>query len=295
MPQDIVDEQVSFQADGRWIEAFVARPRPTGPKRSIMKSGERQIEVLLAPQAVPLPSVVVVHEIWGLTDHIRDVARRFAAEGYLALAPDLYTGELRAAMTPSNIMAGMQFLRQAPPEVQRDPRLLRNRLGEFTPEQRRALTTLMDVMSPQRRDAFARDLVMALSYLASRPDADTTRVGSVGFCMGGGISGQLATLSPTLRACVIFYGENPPLDAVGNIRAPVLGLYGGEDHRITDTVPALAASMAAAGKTFDHHVYPGAQHAFFNDTRPATYNPEAAHDAWRRVLDFFHRELKGDR
>ena len=295
MPEDIVDEQVTFQGHGRLIEAFVARPGPAGPERRTLEIGGRQVEALLAQRAVPLPAVVVVHEIWGLADHIRDVARRFAAEGYLALAPDLYTGELRDAMTPANIMAGMQILRQAPPDVQRDPRRLQEHLGEFTPEQRRALTTLMDVMSPQRRAAFSRDLVGAVSYLASRRDVDGTRIGSVGFCMGGGLSGQLATLSPTLQACVIFYGENPPLDAVGSIHASVLGLYGGEDHRITDTVPTFAASMTAAGKTFDYHVYPDAQHAFFNDTRSATYNPEAAHDAWRRVLDFFGRELRGGR
>ena len=269
MPADILDEQVIFPGEARPIEAFMARPRADGA----------------------VAAVIVVHEIWGLVDHVRDVARRFAAEGYVALAPDLYTGELREVMSPANIMAGMQFLRQAPPEVQRDPQRVKERLGDLTPDQQRALTALMGVMSPERRADFARDLAAAVSYLAGRQEVDGTRIGSVGFCMGGGLSGLLATLRPDLRATVIFYGENPPLNAVPHIRAAMLGLYGGEDARITETVPALVAAMATAGKRFDYHVYPGAQHAFFNESRPTTYHAEAARDSWRRVLGFFAREL----
>ena len=265
----IREEQVTLVGDGRPLNGFVAAPAGRGP----------------------FPALVVIHEIWGLDDHIRDVTRRFAAAGYLALAPDLYTGELAEAMSPANIMAGMQFLRQAPPEVQRDPRVLQERIGDLDPAERRALLTLMRVMSPEQRSAFAHDLVGAVGYLGGRPDVAASRLGSLGFCMGGGLSAHLATMSPQLRACVIFYGDSPPLDAVGHIRAAVLGLYGGEDRRITDTVPALAAALAAAKVPFAYHVYPGARHAFFNDSRPATYDAAAAADAWQRVLDFLGREL----
>ncbi len=238
----------------------------------------------------PHPALIVVHEIWGLDDHIRGVARRFAEQGYLSLAPDLYTGELHEAMTPANIMAGMQFLRQAPPEVQRDPSRLAERMAQFTPEQQRAMRTLMEVMGPRRREGFAQDLRAALGYLRGRDDVDPARVGCLGFCMGGGLTGRLATIAPELRAGVIFYGENPPLDEVPRIQGALLGLYGETDRRITDTVPDLARAMARAGKPFEYHVYPGAAHAFFNDTRPS-YQAEAAQQAWERVLAFLGREL----
>ena len=107
------------------------------------------------------------------------------------------------------------------------------------------------------------------------------------------MSVRLATEDPELRACVIFYGQNPPLEDVPRIQASVLGLYGGEDHGITDTVPQLDEAMRKAGKSFAHHVYPGARHAFFNDTRLQVYHPESAADAWKRVNEFFRSQLKG--
>ena len=109
--------------------------------------------------------------------------------------------------------------------------------------------------------------------------------------MGGMVSGSLATLSSDLRAAVIFYGQNPPLERVPDIRARVLGIYGGEDHRITDTVPELEEAMKEAGKSFEYHIYPGAPHAFFNDSRD-NHREEAASDAWRRVLAFFDETLR---
>ncbi len=237
------------------------------------------------------PAIVVVHEIWGLDAHIRNVAGRFAAQGYVTLAPDLYIGELRAAMTSDNIQAGMAFLRQAPPEVQRDPSKIGPLLAQRTPSEQEALRTLLRVMSPGQQRQFAEDLVEACRYLRTRQEVDPTRIGGVGFCMGGGLVGLLATLDPELRAAVVFYGANPPLESVPNIRASVLGLYGGEDHRVTDTVPEFEEAMRKAGRRFARHIYPGAPHAFFNDTRPQVYRPASAEDAWTRVLDFFGREL----
>lgn len=262
--------RVSFDGASRAIDAYLARPAAGGP---------------------PRPAVVVVHEIWGVVPHIEEVARRFAERGYVALAPDLYTGELREAMAPSSIMAGMAFLRQAPPEVQRDPAKLGDLIAERTPAEQKALRALMRVRSPEQRRAFGIDLLAATRYLRRRGDVDPDRIGSVGFCMGGGLSALLAVLDPKLRACVIFYGENPPLDRVAEIRAPILGLYGGTDARITDTVPEFEAAMRKAGRPFEHRIYPGAGHAFFNDGRKETYHAEAAADAWQRTLSFFGREL----
>ena len=149
----------------------------------------------------------------------------------------------------------------------------------------------MRVMSPEQRRAFGADLTAATRYLRARPDVDPDRIGSVGFCMGGGLAGLLAVFDPGLRACVIFYGENPPLDRVSEIRAPILGLYGGTDARITDGVPTFAAAMRKAGRAFEYRIYPGAGHAFFNDARTETYHAPSATDAWQRTLSFFDREL----
>jgi carboxymethylenebutenolidase len=239
---------------------------------------------------LPFPAVIVIQEIWGLDDHIKDVARRFANEGYVALAPDLYTGEWREVMSPERIAAGMAFLRNAPQEVQRDPSKLESALAEKPQEERDATKMLAAVMSPNQRFSFAEDLLGAVEYLESRPEVDGDRIGSIGFCMGGAVSGYLATLSPDLRAAAIFYGQNPPLERIPDIQARVLGIYGGEDHRITDTVPELAEAMERAGKGFEYHIYPGTPHAFFNDDRQ-NYREEAARDAWLRVLAFFNETL----
>jgi carboxymethylenebutenolidase len=239
--------------------------------------GDREMEGYLAlPEGDgPFPAVIVIQEIWGLVDHIRDVARRFANEGYVALAPDLYTGEWREVMSPERIAAGMAFLRNAPQEIQRDPSKLEIALSVTPQEERDAIKLLATLMSPQGRFRFAEDLLGTIEYLKSRPEVDEESIGSIGFCMGGAVSGYLATLSPDLRAAVIFYGQNPPLERVPDIQARVLGIYGGEDHRITDTVPELEEAMREAGKSFEHYIYPGAPHAFFNDTRD-NYREEAA-------------------
>ena len=262
--------RVRFEGANRPIDAYLALPGAGDLRR---------------------PAVIVVHEIWGAVPHIEEVARRFAEQGYVALAPDLYTGALREAMAPSNIMTGMMLLRRAPPEVQRDPARAEELLSGRAAEEQRALRALMRVRSSEQRQEFGEDLVAATRYLRGRRDVDPDRIGSVGFCMGGGLSALLAVLDPKLRACVILYGESPPLDRVPEIRAPVLGLYGGTDARITDTVPALESAMRTAGRSFEHHIYPGAGHAFFNDTREETYHAEAAADAWLRMLRFFGREL----
>jgi carboxymethylenebutenolidase len=246
------EEMVSFPAGDRTLEGFLVLPEAEAPR----------------------PSVLLLHEIWGLDAHIRDVARRFARAGYVTLAPDLYTGEWREVMRPENIMAGMAFLRQAPPEVQRDPRRLEAELAARTPEEQVALRTLMQVTSPQQRSTFAAELVGAVDYLRSRPEVDPDQVASLGFCMGGGLAIHVACLTPHLAKTVIFYGENPPLERVPDIRARVLGLYGGRDR-----------AMEEAGKSFTYKVYGGAQHAFFNDTRPM-YHEQAAKDAWEEVLRF---------
>jgi carboxymethylenebutenolidase len=233
------------------------------------------------------PAVVVIHEIFGADEHIRDVARRFAAQGYVAAAPNLFTGELASLLTPANIALAMQSMAQVPPELRRDPATFAAFAETQPPERRPVLAAFGRVSSPAVQAGFAQDLLAVTQYLRGLPEVDPARVGSVGFCFSGAMSVRLATVDPDLRAAVIFYGQNPPLEDVPRVRASVLGLYGAEDPGITATVPLLAEAMTKAGQRFAYHVYPGARHAFFNNTRATTYHATSAEDAWRRVLTFF--------
>ncbi len=237
------------------------------------------------------PAVIVIHEIFGPDAHIQDVAKRFAQAGYVALAPDLFTGEIQHLLTPQAVMAGFGFLRSLPPEVQRDPAQIQAKIAERPAEEQKLLAGLMKIQDPMQHRAFARDLAAVARHLREQSYVEGGRVGSVGFCFGGGIAGLLACTDPDLRAAVIFYGNTPPKDLLPKARCPILGLYGGEDHRITDTVPAFVEDAKSAGVPLTYHIYPGAQHAFFNDSRPQVYNAAAAADAWERVQTFFQQTL----
>jgi carboxymethylenebutenolidase len=200
------------------------------------------------------PAVVVIHENRGLNDHTRDVARRFAAEGFAALAPDLISRKGGTASMQS-------------------PDKAREALSSITPEE--ALT----------------DLKAALAFLDAHKRVQSGRLGSVGFCWGGARSFLLAAESERLRAAVVFYGSAPPPEKLAQVRAPVLGLYGETDERITSRVPEVAAALKKAGKSFEYKIYPGAGHAFFNDTGQR-YDDAAAKDAWARTLTFLRSNLK---
>jgi carboxymethylenebutenolidase len=265
---EVVEERIEYASGAAQLRGYVAHPS----------------------RAARAPAVIVIHEIWGVVPHIEDVARRFAREGYAAFAPDLYSrGGL--PVTPEQISAAMQWMQTLPPEARANPSAVQAKLGELPEQERAVIARTMQWLQTRDLSQNVADLQAALQWLAAQPYVRADRIASLGFCMGGGLSAKLAANGAPLAACVIFYGENPPLDQVSQVRCPVLGLYGGEDHRITDTVPALAEAMQRAGKTFEYHVYPGALHAFFNDTR-ATFHPEAARDAWTRVLAFFDTYLR---
>lgn len=200
------------------------------------------------------PGVIVIHENRGLNDHTRDVARRFAAEGFAALAPDLLSRKGGTAA-----MASPDKAREA-------------------------------IMTLSAEEAMA-DLKAGLAYLNKHTRVKSGLLGSVGFCWGGARSFLLATESERLRAAVVFYGSAPEKEKLAQVRCPVLGLYGETDERITSRVPEVAEAMKKAGKQFEYKIYPGAGHAFFNDTGER-YNADAAKDAWTRTLAFLRENLK---
>ena len=198
------------------------------------------------------PVVLVCHENRGLTAHIQDVTRRFARAGYAALAVDLLSRQ-----------GGSEAVGEAGAP---------GALGGNPPDQ------------------MVQDFRSGWLWLHDKAFADTARVGMVGFCFGGGITWQVATQMAELKAAVPFYGPPPSVDAIPGIQAAVLGMYGGRDTRITSTQPAIEAAMQANGKIFDKHIYPDADHAFFNDTG-TRYNEAAARDAWQQVLAWLQTYL----
>jgi len=240
-----------------------------------------------------LPAVIVIHEAWGVDAHIRDVAGRIAAAGYLAFVPDLYShgGARPAELAPDRIDALKRFTDTLPPGGLGN-REVRERGLEALPETERERieesrqAVFAGMRTPER---FVDDLRGAVEHLLDHPDCNG-QIGTVGFCLGGGLGGLLACDAGDVRATVVYYGTPPPADRAGAISSPMLGMYGGKDQPITDAVPAFAAAMAAAGKAFVHRVYPGAPHAFFNDTRPS-YRVRASRDAWARTLGFLAEHL----
>ena len=215
--------------------------------------------------AHPLPGLVLIPDVRGLGEHYRDVARRFAAEGFFTLAVDLYSRE--GAPELPDMTAVFRWMRALP-----DRRVL-------------------------------GDLGAAVEYLADRPEVRADAIGITGFCMGGQYALMAACTISRLAACVSWYGmlryaetddvkPASPLDLAPGLACPYLGLFGADDAIIpVADVEALRSILVRDGKTFDLHVYPGAGHAFFNDTRPDAYRPEAAADAWRRALAFLGRHL----
>lgn len=220
---------ISFASNGRTASGYLALPAP----------GKG-------------PGVVVIQEWWGLVPHIKNVADRFAAAGYLALAPDLYHGQ-----------------------------------STQSPDEAGKLMMAMNI------DQAERDLAGAVSHLKTHPQNSSGKVGTVGFCMGGALSLYAATKNRDVSAAVIFYGGHPNVKPdLARLEAPILGLYAQMDGFVTvASVQELEDKLKALGKKYEFHVYPGVDHAFFNDERPAVYNKEAAEDAWKRTTAFFRMHL----
>ncbi|MHA7240076.1 dienelactone hydrolase family protein [Arthrobacter sp. TMS1-12-1] len=234
------------------LSAYVARPE--GPVRG---------------------GLVLLHEVWGLVAHTRDVADRFAREGYVVVAPDLLadrgiTEESTAGLGEALFGPDEAARNEAQPKLRALLAPLRNpEVGALTTERVRACFTFL------HDDAEVRG-----------------RVGITGFCFGGTYSFSLAVHEPRLLACVPFYGHaDVPDEELARITAPILAFYGEEDAALIAGLPALEKAMAEAGVDFTAVAYEGAGHAFFNDSNRFAYRAEAAEDAWTRTLTFLARHV----
>ncbi|KHK96241.1 hypothetical protein LK09_15965 [Microbacterium mangrovi] len=225
------------------------------------------------PEGTPKAALVLVHEIWGLQPHIREVADRFAADGYLVAAPDI----LSCAGIAPDLGEELFTLMHHPDEevrVAAQPRL------------RDALT---EARSPGYAGWATSALVSTVDRLAAQPGV-AGRIGAVGFCFGGTYTFLLAAADDRVRAAVPFYGHAPTPDRLAGIHCPVLGLYGQNDAALVEGLPELREQMADAGVRFEDVVYPNAGHAFFNDAGPR-YVEAAAQDSWDRVRAFLPANL----
>jgi len=210
---------------------------------------------LATPKSGHGPGVVVIQEWWGLVPHIKDICDRLAREGFVAVAPDLFHGK-----------------------------------QTFEPDEAGKLVMAM------RLDEAARDMLGAVSWLSNSDRTAGDRVGIVGYCVGGSLSLYAATLSPHIGCAVLFYPglAFPAVQQadLSKISGAVLGQFAENDHSYTrEQVADLERRLREAGIDVEFFWYAGADHGFFNDDRPAVYNPDAAQLAWDRTLAFFRRHL----
>lgn len=222
-------EMITFDVDGTETHGYLARPAENANGAT----------------------VIVIHEWWGLNDHTKDIARRYAAEGFTAFAPDLYGGR-----------------------VTTDPK---------------EASALMHDLAPEAGVAV---LNAAVEHLGSIDGVDSSRIGVTGYCMGGSFTLLLACRNAKIKAASPFYGDIPSGEDIANLAAPVLFIGAAKDGWITvEKMEGLRSELERHGKAGEVKIYEDADHAFFNDTRSEVYNPEAAADAWRRVLAFFREHL----
>jgi carboxymethylenebutenolidase len=198
------------------------------------------------------PALVVIQEWWGLVPHIQDVVERFAKEGFLAIAPDLYHG--RTTTSPDE-----------------------------------AAKMLMELDA----DRAEREIAGAGDYLLQRPECTSKKYGVVGFCMGGALAQYTASKEKNAGAAVSFYGGFKKVKIHwDDLSAPILLIYGENDQGVPPQQGReLEKKLKDLGKQAEVRVYPGAGHAFFNDTRPS-FKADAAADAWKRTLALFRRNLR---
>ncbi len=220
------------------------------------------------------PAIILIHEIWGLTDHIKDVANRLTKEGYAVLAPDLLSGTGVTDKIDQGIM------KEIADPATRD---------EAQKKMREALTP---IHSPEFAKETLDKLQVCFDYLLE-DDRASEQIGVIGFCLGGTYAFDLAVNQPSLALAIAFYGHAPLEEQkLAKINCPVLAFYGEKDERLMAQVPELEKTMNRLEKDYDFVVYPNTGHAFFNDTNPVTYNQEAAEDAWAMVLAFLKEHFE---
>jgi carboxymethylenebutenolidase len=233
-------------ASPRHAEWQVIRTGPTDSVRAYVVYPERRDNA---------PVVVVIHEIFGLSAWVRGVADQLAADGFIAIAPDLLTG--RAPLDGDSLQHAV------------------------------ARSTIANLSS-----ADAQRMIGAVGAWGMQLPAAAKKYGVVGYCWGGTASfNHAVTAAPGLSAAVVYYGTFTDLAGVPRITAPVLGLYGGNDQRVNATIPAADSAMKAQGRSFEHHIFDGAGHGFLRQQETPEANMRATERAWPMTIQFFRKHL----
>jgi carboxymethylenebutenolidase len=229
----ILEREVSFAGPACTVNAFCAEP----------------------PDGAPRPAVIVVQEWWGLNPNIKDIAGRFAREGYVAVAPDLYSRQGHKVATDPN--------------------------------------TAAQLMGGLKKEDGIADLKATLAWIRGQKRTHGMKIGITGFCMGGTYAMLLPCESSEIAAAAPFYGEIPADDKIAQLGCPIFYAYDENDGWIQrKDVDRLAADLKKFHKSGEVKIYPGCSHGFFNDTRPDVYNAAAAKDAWEHTLALFKKHLK---
>ncbi len=226
---DLKIEEITYEGDGTRVKGYLAKPKSKGKKGA----------------------VIVIHENRGLTPHIKDITRRVAKAGYIALGVDALSG---SGGTPANEDEARKLI------------------GELDPKKN------------------FNNYLKGLAFLRDYKESNK-KTGAIGFCWGGGLVNQLAVNDPLLNVGVSFYGRQPDAADVAKIKAHIQLHYGGLDERINGGIPAYEEALKANNINYELYVYEGAQHAFNNDTAPTRYNEAAAKLAWERTLTIFKERL----
>ena len=213
--------------------------------------------IVYPERADKAPVVLVIHEIFGMSDWVRALADQVAAEGYIAVAPDFLSGK--------------------------------GPTGGGTDDFGKNATSGVSKLT---RDEEFAILDAARDYAIAQPSA-LNKTATIGFCWGGGVSFGYATHQPKLTAAVVYYGTPPKKEGMADIACPVLGLYGKDDARITSTVDPTVAAMTALNKSYDPHIFDGAGHGFMRqqDGRNGA-NLKAAQDGWKFTVEFLKKNLQ---
>ena len=229
---NIMTNEISYPGKAGKLRAYVANPGGTRP------------------------AVIVVQEWWGLNENIKDIARRFAGEGYCAIAPDLYSRQGNKVATDPN--------------------------------------TAAELMGGLKTGDGIEDLKSTIGWLRAQNDTKSSKIGVTGYCMGGSYAMLLPCESKEISAAAPFYGEIPSDDKIRSLNCAIFYAYGANDGWIQrPDVERLAEDLKKFGKHGEVKIYEGCDHGFFNDTRKDVYAPEAAKDAWQKTLKLFAENLKG--
>ena len=277
----ITTEDISFESGETVLTGFMARPVKDDSAVRPFVDLSYQVPRYSSQKT---PALVVIFEMYGLADHIKDVTLRLARLGHIALAVDLYSTDPDwLDLDTWDVERGRAASRSGKDEETEAS------IATLATEQQRGARRALPWIGNLGAKDHIPNLGAAFDYLKARPDVDPERVGVVGFCMGGGLAARVAVTRPDVAAAVVYYGPMPAPDQAASLACPLLGHFGSLDP-LAERARPFQAAMQAGGKTGEIHYYDGSPHRFFNDTRPF-YQAAPAELSWQRTVEFLRQNL----